>query len=108
MLNTILLFVLTYIIITIFVNLMIFYVNDEFKDLNKFNLFYFIIVYIFSSFTLGIYIHKASKFEKNNNEDDETFLHLIEFGNEDMENSSFYSGFKVSDYRNLDIFWNDT
>lgn len=33
MLNTILLFVLTYIIITIFVNLMIFYVNDEFKDL---------------------------------------------------------------------------
>ena len=40
MLNTILLFVLTYIIITIFVNLMIFYVNDEFKDLNKFNLFY--------------------------------------------------------------------
>ena len=68
MLNTILLFVLTYIIITIFVNLMIFYVNDEFKDLNKFNLFYFIIVYIFSSFTLGIYIHKASKFEKNNKE----------------------------------------
>ena len=44
----------------------------------------------------------------NNNEDDETSLHLIEFGNEDMENSSFYSGFKVSDYRNLDIFWNDT
>ena len=42
--------------------------NDEFKDLNKFNLFYFIIVYIFSSFTLGIYIRKASKFEKNNKE----------------------------------------
>ena len=68
MLNVILLSVLMYIIITIFVNLMIFYVNDEFKDLNKFNLFYFIIVYIFSSFTLGIYIHKASKFEKNNKE----------------------------------------
>ena len=64
MLNTILLSVLIYIIITILVNLMVFYVNDEFKDLNKFNLFYFIIVYIFSSFTLGIYIHKASKFEK--------------------------------------------
>lgn len=63
MLNTILLSVLIYIIITILVNLMVFYVNDEFKDLNKFNLFYFIIVYIFSSFTLGIYIHKASKFE---------------------------------------------
>lgn len=68
MLNAILLFVLIYIIISIFVNLMIFYVNDEFKDLNKFNLFYFIIVYIFSSFTLGIYIRKASKFEKNNKE----------------------------------------
>ena len=66
MLNTILLSVLIYIIITILVNLMVFYVNDEFKDLNKFNLFYFIIVYIFSSFTLGIYIHKASKLEKNN------------------------------------------
>ncbi len=66
MLNTILLSVLIYIIITILVNLMVFYVNDEFKDLNKFNLFYFIIVYIFSSFTLGLYIHKASKFEKNN------------------------------------------
>lgn len=51
MLNTILLSVLIYIIITILVNLMVFYVNDEFKDLNKFNLFYFIIVYIFSSFT---------------------------------------------------------
>jgi hypothetical protein len=42
MLNTILLSVLIYIIITILVNLMVFYVNDEFKDLNKFNLFYFI------------------------------------------------------------------
>ena len=68
MLNIILLPVLMYIIISIFVNLMIFYVNDEFKDLNKFNLFYFIIVYVFSSFTLGIYIRKASKFEKNNKE----------------------------------------
>ena len=44
----------------------------------------------------------------NNNKNSKTFLHLIEFSTEDNDFSSFYSGFKVSEYRHLDISWNDT